>query len=286
MKKLFKWLIIIILLGSIGYLTYKSLIINPLNQVLVIYYKIPGKMICYQKNGTFINLFQGIPKNSITKSFPLNKQIYSFDFEKEIVLLDKTIPFLKYNIKCEYTLDFSQYSNIFRDFNSIQDVNNLLKNDVTAFLSQKINDNLLNNVDLNINKTTLEKEINNWAKEKYSTSFLKIMSISVDNVYIIPHFDNNKLTKLINDNFEYEENFKLDLRKIELDKLRLEKLAENEVAYLTIIGEYIKQNPLILKYLLVTKIDKNNIILNQTLDSDFDFSASLKEKVIKKALEK
>lgn len=286
MKKFIAWLIVIILLGGIGYLTYNSVIINPINQAFIIYYKIPGKMICYQKSGIFINPFQGIPKNSLLKSFPINKQIYNFDFAKEIILLDKTIPFLKYNIKCEYELDFTQYTNIFRDFNSIQDVNLLIKNELTEYLSQKINENLLSNIDLNINKAQLEKDINNWFKEKYSSTYLKNVSITIDNLYIIPHFDNNKLTKLINDNFEYEENFKMELRKIELDKLKLEKLAENEVAYLTIIGEYIKQNPLILKYLLVTKMDKNNIIFNQTLDSDFDFSASLKEKVIKKAMEK
>ncbi len=130
------------------------------------------------------------------------------------------------------------------------------------------------------------RDVEGILKKELKASAINIVSLSIINIDIIPHLDYNRIEELLDQSLKYEEKFKLDIRKIELEKIKRIKEAENEVEYLKIVGEYIEKNPLILKYIMINKIDKNDLIFIPSGEIGFDFANSLKAGALKKFKEK
>lgn len=284
--KFFKWLGIILLGIGLVYYIYRSFLIIPLHKCFVVYYKFPGKLVCYKDHGFKINFFRGLPKNAAIKQFPSDEQRYNYTYDKKVRLFDKEVTILKYSIMLTYQLNLNQYQEIYRQFASQRELTSFLEQEISDYLNEELNTVMQKNVNLNGYNKVFEKEVINWLKIKYEKSYIDIKDLSIVNLHIIPDFNYKRLSELLEQALAYEESFKLELRKIELDKLKMEKQAENEVVYLNIIGEYIQKNPLILRYMLINKLNQNSVVVVPSHDSDIDFSRTFKEKAIDKLMEK
>lgn len=281
MKKFLKTLFIIILFGLLGYLAYSSRVIVPRNNIIILYSKFNGKFKIFKKPFNIV-LLKAIPYNTIQKKYPLEARDFQFIFNKKLNLLDKEIDLLKYKILIKYNLIIDQYKYLFDNYDSLENIHNTIKDEFESVFHEKINQAIRNSDNLNIYPEKAEKETSRILAEKLVAKGINIISLRIINIDIIPKMNYSQLSRLINESLEYEENFKLNIRKIELEKIKQIKEAENEVEYLRIIGEYIKENPLILKYMMIKKIDKNDLIFIPSSDIGFDFSNSLKDKAYKK----
>ncbi len=201
-------------------------------------------------------------------------------------MLDKEIDILKYKILIKYNLIIDQYKYLFDNYDSLENIHNTIKDEFESVFHEKINQAIRNSDNLNTYPEKTEKETSRILAKKLKAKGINIISLRIINIDIIPKMNYSQISRLINESLEYEENFKLNIRKIELEKIKQIKEAENEVEYLKIVGEYVKENPLILKYMMIKKIDKNDLIFIPSSDIGFDFSNSLKDKISKKFKEK
>ncbi|MDD5066160.1 MAG: hypothetical protein PHF84_03855 [bacterium] len=278
-----KYLIILLTVLLLVFTIYSAFISVPLNQCTVVFFRYPGRLVVYQKPGLHFNLLNSIPANGITRNFSLNEREYSFPLEKKAYLLDKEIPILKSDILIVYRLKMEKIESLFKDFRSSREIDEFLKKEISSLAAEKIGLAMENNYNLNAYLKTLPAEITGLVRDKYEG--ITVNRINILSSVIIPDFNYRKLSEKVNQSIEYEENFKMDLRAVELEKVKLQKEAENEVAYLRIIGDYIKENPVILKYLLIKKLDKNSVIMLPTSEIGFDFSSTVREKALQRIRE-
>ncbi len=284
MKKFFKTLLLIIFTGVIIYACYSSIVIVPQDNIKVVYSKITGDLKVLKRTFNIV-LTKVIPKNVVIKNYPVLIQDLSFIFKKKLTLLDKEINLLKYKIVIKYKLNKAQYKYLFNHYNSVSDINNFIQEKFIFLFHEKVNHAVKSGLNLNSYPDKVKGQVLKELKEKVKNSGISISSLQIINIDIIPDINYNQIKDMINQSLKYEEDFKMKLRKIELERLKLQKEAENEVEYLKIVGKYIKENPLILKYMMIKKIDKNDIIFIPSSEIGFDFYNSFQRPLRKKLKE-
>lgn len=281
MKKFFKKFFLLLLIGAAIYLFLLSVVLVPKTTIAIAYSKINAQLRLLKRSFNIVP-FRIIPRNVNIKRFPLLQQVCSFVFQKKLSLLDKQVNLLKYRTTINYKIIDTQYEYLYNHYNSRKSIDQFLKQEISVLLHQMVNEAIENNENLNSfpekNNALIFKQI----KESMKNKGIEILSCSIINLEIIPDLNYNQIKNLLNQSLEYENTFKIEMRKIELEKLRLQQEAHNEVEYLRIIGKYIEENPLILKYIMIKKIDKNDVIFVPSSEIGFDFYNSLKKGMKKK----
>ncbi len=280
-KKFFHILLFIILLLIIIAAFYQSILFLPDNQYAILYSRIFGKVnkvFCKEKNFVWQKV---IPYSYYIKKFSAHRN-FRFSYKKNISFLDKDFDVIKIDFIVEYVLNKKKiYDVISVDFNSDDDIVNYIKNNIIDFMDKNIynilekNGNLINF----INNLNLKNDIN-----------LKDEGIDIKNItYIVKNIpinlDIKNLKAMVDKSLAYERKYKFKLREIELQQLKLKQEAKNRVEYLKIIGDYIKENPLILKYLLIEKINKVNSVVIPLSETGFLFQDTINNSILNKLLD-
>ncbi|MBU1077934.1 MAG: hypothetical protein KKH98_11620 [Spirochaetes bacterium] len=281
MKKFGRTIFLFLVIGIILFALYTCIVLIPENHIGILYSKFNNKLILKESSYNLV-IEKIIPGNIVIKKYPVITQTADLLFSKNISLLDKDIELLKNRILIEYKIDLKAYKYLFDHYNSITDIISAVKQEFFFLFHEKLNEAIQQNRDLNTfyerNKEEILKEFN----EKMMNKGILISSLKIVNLNMVPDVNYGRIKELVNKSLDYEEVFQMEIRKIELERSKLKQEAENEVEYLKIVGEYIKENPLILRYLMIKKVDKNDIIFVPSAEIGFDFSDSLKSGLIKK----
>lgn len=267
-----KTLVLILLLLVALYAVYSSFISVPLDSWVLVYFKYPGKLAVYTNAGYHFNVLNALPGNGLARTFPASEQECSFIFEKKMSVLEREFPLLSCRVTYRYLLDREKAKALYGLFSSAGDISGKITEELKYILSARLNTALENNYNLDEFIKMVPADIPGLIESRYDG--IRMGQLHVQRMTVMPDLSVRSISDLLN-------RTKADLRGLELEKIRLQKQAENEVAYLRIVGEYIKENPLILRYLLIRRLDKNSVIMVPPSETGFDFSGSLPEKAMK-----
>ncbi len=228
MKKIFKRFILLLIIFVAGYFFVTSILIVPEGYRCIVKSKTSGTLHKnFYKRINFV-WQKGIPFNTKVVKLPLNFQKSKFDVKKKIVIFHKEIENVYLRINLKWKINKQKFITLASEFSTKQMIENYFKMILQEFLDKKVDYILAKRMDFRKSFQSIEKEISDILNEKAQKKGIEIINIEVIPKHI-PYF-------------------------LSIDRLYsyAEKLTEFQV-----IGKYIKENPIILKYLLIQKINKN-----------------------------
>jgi len=228
MKKFFRRLLLLIIVALVIYFLVSSIIIVPENYTAIVKTKTSG--ILKKKFTKKVNFVwqKGIPFNAQVLLLPLNEQTTRFEIKNKIIVFHREIENVQLGIILNWKIKKQRFIKIAQKFNSVQEIKDYFKNVLQDFLDSKIDYIISHNIDFRAGLKNIEEDFFDILKSQIQDKGIEILKLEV-----IPR------------HIPY-------LLKVENIRSYAERLAEFQI-----IGKYIKNNPLILKYLLIQKIDKN-----------------------------
>lgn len=228
MKKFLRKLLLLIVFALIIYLLVSSIVIVPENYTAIVKTKTSG--ILKKKFIKKVNFVwqKGIPFNAQVILLPLTEQSTRLEIVNKITAFHREIENIQLGIILNWKIKNQRFIKIAQKFNSVQEIKSYFKNVLQDFLDTKIDYIISHNIDFKEGLKNIKKECFDILKSKSLDKGIEILKLE-----IIPR------------HIPY-------LLKVENIRSYVERLAEFQI-----IGKYIKSNPLILKYLLIQKIDKN-----------------------------
>ncbi len=280
MKKFFRVIIFLLVLSGTGYLFYNSILILNNNEAAVIYSHIFGRI-----NKVYSHYRNFVPAKSIPGTYDIKKffvkNSFRIKYKNFISFLDKNFDIIRLDIVVSYDLNKNMLVSIAKKFENDNQIRKSIKYNIEDFLDKKIFDVINKKKDFRNFISNCRNDILTNLKKNFINTGINIDNIDVivKNIPLI--VDMGKYRKLAVKSLEYEREYKFKLRSIELEKLKLRQEALNKVEYLKIIGDYIKENPLILNYLLIEKINNVNTIVLPMNTSGLLFKDTLNSEILK-----
>lgn len=175
---------------------------------------------------------KGIPFNAHVITLPVKQQWSRYDVKKEIVIFNREVEQVHLVVRVRWKVLDNDFLKVGENFSSPEEIRNTLGQIITDHIEGKVDSILKSSTDftsgLALAETEFKKNLQNTVRDK---------GLDIDQVDVIrKHIP-----------------YMLDLKKIK-------DLADN-LAEFQFMGQYIKENPLILKYLLLQKINKNTSLM-------------------------
>ncbi len=284
MKKFFVFFIRLAVIGGAGWLLYNGLLFLNYNKYAVVYSKIFGRINKVYKNDRNFVPAKCIPYTYKIKIYS-RKNSFRIKYKTHLSFLDKNFDIVKFDVKISYYLKKNKLLSLSDKFKDDLDIVNNIRYAVEDFLDNAVYDIVNSKRNFKDFIDNCSKNITESIKEKYSKIGIIITNIKVINKEIPLIMNFSKYKKLAIKSIEYEREYKFKLRELELEKLKLRQKAINKVEYLHIIGDYIKENPLILNYLLIEKIKNVNTMVVPLNASGLWFKDNLNNEILKKLME-
>lgn len=225
MKKFKRRFITVLLLALVIYFFIKSILIVQQGYVGIVRTKLSGILPkIFTKRVNFL-LLKAVPFNAELLYFPIDKQVLKIDLIKKIVFFNKELENIRLDVEIEWKIKDNNFITLSKRFSSVKDIEEYMKQILKASLDKKIDFIINNDIEFKEGLAHIDTEFFNDLKARLKE--IELLNIDVIPVHI-PYL--------------------LNLKNI---RESTEKLAEFEI-----VGKYIKNNPLILKYLLIQKINE------------------------------